>query len=109
LVKVVAIDGFWRLQTIASLNTNPRQKNNEQRIIIRKKNNLLKLMSRGIPKASAQWTCANAGGLEIIASAANVRPVRRHGERQESQQPLIIFQGIISVGVLLLDVVWDEL
>ena len=42
--------------------------------------NLLKLMSKGIPKASAQWTCANAGGFEIIASAANVRPVRGHRE-----------------------------
>ena len=50
-------------------------------------------MSRGIPKASAQWTCAKAGGFEIIASAAKVRPVRGHGEWQESQQPLIIFEN----------------
>ena len=63
-------------------------------------------MSRGIPKASAQWTCANAGGFEIIASAAKVRPVRGHGERQESQQPLIIFRASSVLGFLLLDVVW---
>jgi hypothetical protein len=42
--------------------------------------NLLKLSNRGIPRASAQWMCANAGGLEIIASATNVRPVEGHGE-----------------------------
>lgn len=40
----------------------------------------LKLNNRGIPSASAQWTWANAGGFDIIASAANVRPVLGHGE-----------------------------
>ena len=62
-------------------------------------------MSRGIPKASAQWTCAKAGGFDIIASAAKVRPVRGHGEWQESQQPLIIFENHQFEVLLSLDVV----
>ena len=80
---------------MASLHDHPRQKIMQ---IINQKN-LLKLMSRGIPKASAQWTCANVGGFEIIASAAKVRPVLRHGERQESQQPLIILGHLSALGL----------
>ena len=40
----------------------------------------LKLRSRGTPIASAQWTCAKAGGLDMIASATNGRPVFWSGE-----------------------------
>ena len=77
-VRVSEIDGFsyhrpWHCYTI-----HPRQKITSTENIPEK--NLLKLMSRGIPKASAQWTCANVGGFEIMASAAKVRPVLRHGE-----------------------------
>jgi hypothetical protein len=55
----------------------------------------LKLRRRGIPKASAQCTCANAGGFEIMASAAKARPVIGHGEWHECQHP-----SIISVSIL---------
>jgi len=33
---------------------------------------LLKDMCSGIPRASAQWICAKAGGLDIMASAIKV-------------------------------------
>jgi hypothetical protein len=41
---------------------------------------LLKLANKGIPRASAQWICAKAGGLEIIASAKNVLLVEEEGK-----------------------------
>lgn len=42
--------------------------------VIRQFGDLLKESKSGMPSASAQCTWANAGGLEIIASAANVLP-----------------------------------
>ena len=56
---------------------SPPSENNEWK---NNQKNLLKLMSKGIPKASAQWTCANVGGFQIIASAAKVHLVRGHRE-----------------------------
>ncbi len=47
-----------------------------------------------MPNASAQCTCANVGGLDMIASAAKVRPLRGHGAWHASQHPSIISVNI---------------
>ena len=41
---------------------------------------VLKLIKRGMPRASAQCMCAKVGGFEMIASAAKVLPVSVQGE-----------------------------
>ena len=43
-----------------------------------------------MPKASAQWTCAKAGGFDMMASAMKGAPVVSSGLKHDSQQPCSI-------------------
>jgi hypothetical protein len=48
---------------------------------------LLKESMSGTPRASAMWTCPNAGGLLMMASTAKGLPVTGSGAKVDSQNP----------------------
>lgn len=51
----------------------------------------------GTPRASAIWTCPNAGGLLMIASTANGLPVTGSGAKVDSQNPSSIVAVIFRL------------
>ena len=58
---------------------------------------LLNESMSGTPRASAIWTCPNAGGLLMIASTANGLPVTGSGAKVDSQNPSSIVAVIFRL------------
>jgi hypothetical protein len=58
---------------------------------------IVKESKSGIPSASAQCIWANAGGLEMIASAAKVFPDSSSGSKQAFQHPFIISVSMVRL------------